>query len=66
MAQVEKNEDVRVLLEETQYQLLTANKKVTEAVVAVSNAYQQAAEAVLNASFAQWKAFNSFVTKQTE
>ena len=66
MAQVQKNEELQVLLEDVEYQLLSANKKVTEAVVAVGKAYQQVFEAAIDTSFAQWKSFNKFVAKQAE
>lgn len=66
MAQVQKSDELQELVEDAEYQLLSVNKKVAEAAVAVGKAYQQAFEAAIDASFTQWKSFNKFVAKQVE
>ena len=64
MAQSNGYQELETLLAESERQLLTANKQVTEAYIEVGRAYRQAFEAAVSASFAQWKVATSLVAKQ--
>ena len=68
MAEVNSNGQSTVtgLLENYQTQVLAANREVTEALVTVGAAYNQALQSVFKLSFASFKTFSSVVASQAQ